>query len=404
MYLLRLLAITALACLFAGLSLPWVAPMPGYFVDVKVWAASGHIADTFTPLAYPLFLGSVYRLAGVPGCIVLQGVLQVGIAAVCFLFLRMLGVSPLWSMLGSLPVGLHPDLLSSVCKGWDVGLATFLFLLLVVLAFEVSRAGLPSLVWLSAGLGVVSGAAIFCRPNYAFLLPVVFVEFWKRRSSVPLGSLCRAIAISTGLGCATFALLGVASHGSVFFPRNGPYNLYAGHNPRTLSMLLTRLNAETSLVETYFEAHPGNDLTVLYDPQLGPYYVRQTILFAREHPGTELALIPAKLFTLFRPDTRNHALLSLDGIAKCITALPVFLVAGMLILARRGRTLQAYDMFLMAIEVAYILPFLITNSDPRFRIPLDVLLIVHFTSLLYRRLYPRPVGVEGTQELAAIRT
>jgi hypothetical protein len=102
-------------------------------------------------------------------------------------------------------------------------------------------------------------------------------------------------------------------------------------------------------------------------------------------------LIPVKLFTLFRPDIKVHPLFSPPGIIKGLLALPVFLVLAMLLLPGRV-PLQFEDHFLFCIEIAYVLPFLITNSDPRFRIPLDALLLLHFVSLLYRRLRPMPIA------------
>jgi hypothetical protein len=48
--------------------------------------------------------------------------------------------------------------------------------------------------------------------------------------------------------------------------------------------------------------------------------------------------------------------------------------------------LDAADRLLFSCEVLYILPFLLTHSDPRFRMPLDALLLVHFGSLSQRRL------------------
>ena len=44
--------------------------------------------------------------------------------------------------------------------------------------------------------------------------------------------------------------------------------------------------------------------------------------------------------------------------------------------------LDRFDRLLLIVYAAYILPFLLTNFDPRFRIPLDVLLLLHSIRLL----------------------
>ena len=392
-YLAWLLAITSVVCLCIGLSIGLTAPFPDYAVDTATWAASGHIANTFAPQAYPLFLGPAFRLAGNHGVIALQAVLQVAIAAVSFLLLLELGLPPIWSAFGSLPIAFHPDLLASVVKIWDVPLSTFLLLLLTLLCLCLHRRPRTTLPLLTVGIGVVFAADIFCRPNYAVLLPIIFFSFYRLRPALSIGAVCGYLAACIAVACSTFALLGVASHGSAFFPRNGPYNLYAGHNPHTINALLTQLNAESSIPAAYLESNPGASLPALYSPSLNHFYIHQSIRFAREHPGTELVLLPVKLLTLFRPDTKVHRLLSASGIIKGVLALPVFLVLAMLLLPQRiPLRFNFNDRFLFCIEAAYILPFLITNSDPRLRIPLDALLLLHFVSLLYRRLSPMPIA------------
>lgn len=382
-----LLATTALACLCIGLRIPLAAPFPNYAADTATWASSGHIVDTFTPLAYPLFLGPAYRLAGDHGIIVLQIALQIAIATLCFLILRRLGLSSRWSAIGSLPVALHPDLLVSVVKIWDVPLSTFLLLLLVYLCLRLHQQSTDRLSWVTVALSFALAAGLFCRPNYILLLPVIFFSFYGRRSSQSLRFIIGNFVASLVIACAVFALLGVAGHGKPFIPQNGPYNLYAGNNPHTLDALLTHLNAESSLTTSYLELHPDATDADLHSISLKHFYTHHAMRFALGHPGAELELVAVKFFTLFRPDTKVHRLVSVPGIMKGVLALPAVLVAVMLLLPGRP-PLQFDDWFLLSIELAYILPFLITNSDPRFRIPLDAVLLLHFVFLLHRRLHP----------------
>ncbi|HEX9198677.1 MAG TPA: hypothetical protein VF865_03905 [Acidobacteriaceae bacterium] len=47
--------------------------------------------------------------------------------------------------------------------------------------------------------------------------------------------------------------------------------------------------------------------------------------------------------------------------------------------------LSAVDWLLLAFAAAYVVPFLLTNSDPRLRTPLDALLLLFVVRLLSRR-------------------
>jgi hypothetical protein len=388
--LLLLLAVTALASLCIGFGVHLTTPFPNYAHDIAVWARSGRIADTFTPLGYPLFAGPAFRLAGNQGIIALQAVLQVAIAGVCFLILKELGLPSTWSAIGSLPVALHPDLLTSIVKIWDVPLSTFLLLLVVFLCLRVHHRSSARFLPIAIGIGVAMAAAVFCRPNYVVLFPIIFISFYSRRPSLSVRSLAVCLAVSAAVTCGVFALFGTAIHGRPFFPRNGSYNLYAGQNRHTMSALLHKLNAEDSIATDFLEKHPevsdpdSNADLHLYAASLAPYYNRQAISFAFQHPGAEFELVLAKLFTLFRPDTKVHSLRSPSGIAKAVLALPV--VFFLLALLLPGRPSFSFDdKLLVAVEVLYVLPFLITNSDPRFRIPLDAVLLLHAVSLVYRR-------------------
>jgi hypothetical protein len=97
-----------------------------------------------------------------------------------------------------------------------------------------------------------------------------------------------------------------------------------------------------------------------------------------------MRLLFVKLFTLFRPDTKTHSLFSAAGVIKSLLVLPaLFFLAALLLPGRQPLSFD--DKLLLVVELLYILPFLITNSDPRLRVPLDALLLLHLVSLLYRR-------------------
>jgi hypothetical protein len=359
-------------------------PMPGYRADTIEWATNGHIADTFTPLAYPLFAGLAYRIAGDHGILVLQVLLHVVLAGVCYLLLRELRLPVAWSAYGSLPVVLFPDLILSVSKLWDLTLSAVLLLLFVIVCLRIAHSTPSPSIALIATSGLLFAAAIFCRPNLILLLPIVLFLLLPRRTNLSAAGTAGRLTVFVVVAVVGFSLLGVESHGAVYFPSNGPYNLYAGHNPQTYAALLNHLNAEFSLAPDFYASHPGEPLPDFYSPEMGSTFTRRSIQFAIQHPGEELRLFVLKLLTFFRPDTKLHTLFSASGLIKSFLALPVILFLAALLLPGRP-PLSFDDRLLLVFEICYILPFLLTNSDPRFRTPLDALLLLHLVSLLYRR-------------------
>jgi hypothetical protein len=105
-------------------------------------------------------------------------------------------------------------------------------------------------------------------------------------------------------------------------------------------------------------------------------------------------LFGIKLFTFFRPDIRIHPQRFAFGLVKCFLALPVVFFLILLMLPGRS-PLDHVDRLLLIVYAAYILPFLLTNSDPRFRIPLDVLLLLHSARLLAFRATWRTSHADG---------
>lgn len=360
-------------------------PMPAYFTDIRLWASTGRIEDTFTPLAYPLFAAPAYRCMGTTGILILQALLYLAIVLLSITILTRLGLPRTWAMLGALPVILHPEVLLSIPKVWDVDLSVFLLLLVVLLILNIQASG-PGL-WNSLILGTAFGAGLFCRPNFALLAPVVLIVYGKQRASLRSApASLGALAITSAV---VFALLGILSHGSPFIPRNGPYNLYAGTNPYSAHALLDSLNAEPSILPSVLDADPAllpapATSEALYAPSLESFYKTQSLLFIKRHPFQEFDLIAIKLFTFFRPDTKVYTLRSTHGLLKAVLALPAPLFLILLLLPPRP-ALDHRDRLLLAIYLCYVVPFLLTNSDPRFRTPLDILLLLHIVRMIYLR-------------------
>ena len=363
------------------------------------WAQTGRISSNFLPVAYPLFSGIGYRIAGMHGIIVMQVILYLLIVLFSFMTLTSLRLPRVWAAIATLPIAMNPDLLLSIHKFWDVPLSIFFCVVLLLLFVQIQKNLRPSLILIT---GIAFGAAVFTRPNLEFLAAVAFLIIWRAPETIRMRLF--AFAGFATISIITFGLLGIAGHGRVFFPENGPYNLYVGNNAFSAGALLHNFNGEPSIYAavaadtglTEFMPSPCYSADVpprptLFNPcasTLQSFYTRQGLRFGAFHPIEEVKLVFLKLITLLRPDTRLHPLLTSQGLVKLVVSLPIFLAVFSFI---ANRHLRADDDWLFAIFVlCYTLPFLITNSDPRFRIPLDFVALLYIASIWSRRLVSRP--------------
>ena len=163
------------------------------------------------------------------------------------------------------------------------------------------------------------------------------------------------------------------------------------NNPFTERALLSSLNAEPSIYPSLLAAGFSQDVDP-YDPGLRPFYVQHALLYIRQDLLRAAKLMFLKLLTLLRPDTKIYPLNSLGGMVKLVLALaiPVWLLA---IVVSRDAAWRIEDWLFVVFGLSYTAPFLLTNSDPRFRIPLDVLVLTH---AIYRiaKYLPTPMAVD----------
>jgi hypothetical protein len=388
-FLAGLLGFSAILAIAVATRVPFSEPNHDAIRQAQEWVSSRRIAGTFAPIAYPLLIAPAYCAGGIHGVIALQVALQVALVATCFFFLLQLGISARAAAFGALPVALHPDLLLSITRSWDVALSTFLLVLFVLLFLRVQAE--KSKLNVSLIGGVVFATAVFARPNY-LLAALTLLYALSSGEKTPKEKVTRdgilALIVFAISGFLTYSFLGIVGHDAIFFPQNGPYNLFAGNNPYSAHTFFTDFNGEPSINPAYRAGHPELSPSApspnYHDHTLNNYYLSSSIQFALRHPTAEVKLFGIKLFTFFRPDIRSHSLSFTVSVVKCFLALPV--VFFLILLALAGRVpLDRVDRLLLLIYAAYILPFLLTNSDPRFRIPFDVLLLLHSVRLLVFR-------------------
>ncbi len=351
--------------------MPFTHPETGFWINLQAYLATGHVTSTFLPGGYPQLAGLFFAKAGPSGVVGLQALLYCAVAAVLYLTLRETTGKPVAAALAAFVLSVDPDLLASIPKLWDTEISVLFVSGLAYLCLRL-RDRERWTPWL---LGATWGLSLSVRPNLALMaLPIAYavaVFSNPHRARVAATVLVLAVAV--------LAATNTVVHGSFYLPQNGPYNFFAGANPYTVRALLDHFNAEPSLPQAM--ADHGIFVTDWYTLAYNADYTRFALQFLAAHPLEWLWIGVVKLFTLLRPDTKAHALLSAFGLSKLLTALatPVWLVV--LLTVRR---FESIDRLMLIAIGAYILPFLLTDADPRFRVPLDVLVLTHAAMLLLR--------------------
>ena len=369
--LLFLLAGTVAGVLIA---VPFSWPMGGFWIDAQEFASSGHISSSFTPCGYPGLLGLGVRIGGIPAVVTIQVLLYAGIIAAIYRILRLLALDRIPALIAASLLGFHPELVISIKKVWDTNItAVFLMLLCAILLAVLQRGLTPTRALLA---GVVWGLSINVRPNFpALILPIAFAFWFAPVDGNQIRTRLTGATLTLSAAALAVIIVSVLVHGGLYVPQNGPYNFYAGDNAFTQRALLDSLNAEPSIYPSLLAEGLSPNVNV-YDPGLRSYYVQHALLYVRRNPFQAFKLLMLKLGTLLRPDTKIHPLASLGGAVKVLLALaaPLWLTV---LVASRHKTWGLADWLFLMFVTAYVLPFLLTNSDPRFRVPLDVLVLTH---------------------------
>ena len=406
-YLLVLILVVGTLARLTVMRMPVTYPEGDFVMNVMDVVHTGHVASTFTPDTYPYLAGLAYRSGGLHGFLLLQAALYLLLAGIVLWLVRSLSdADPVAAglprpgrpaiLLCALAICLDPDLLSAIPKVWDTGLTCLVFTAFAALCVAVSRRSSPALL---CALATVWGVGISVRPNFALLLLPVIYSLSMRPAPgqpIPQGRRWTSLLLTgtaiAAWGLAIALLINRLAHGSFYLPQNGPYNLFAGANPFTQASLLRIFNAEDSIrpalaaLGIHLGAQTGAT-DPAYSLALRSTYTHQALLFIARHPLEWLWLGVVKLMTLLRPDTKAHAMFTIGWGIKVLTSLCVPL---WLITLAAVRRLEPVDKLMLMLAAAYILPFLLTNADPRFRPALDVLVLAHAAGLLVRRLATRP--------------
>ena len=368
------LALLALPALAASVWFAFVRPiepiMPSYLELAEI-LRRGEATRGFEPLGYPAliagWLGSVERTLRVVHALCLWGVW----AIVAWLVLRMAAQDRdgsrhglpwwLWGWIAFwlATIFLNPYFLIGLARVSDSAVNVLLIGAVFACALAAREARLRD--WALAGVAL--GLFILVRPNSITLIVALAVIAWLARTpwSRPIATAITTLAVFVAL---SWTLTGTP----LFWPKNGGYNLFAGNNPFAYAELVGNHNAEYSLDKGLRWCGVEGDRYTVPDDA----YLRCTIRFVAEKPGEFVRLIAYKTYTmLFRPNLRL-ADTPLKIVVQFAILLPTSLWWALFIVSHRFRvSLPGISGVLFV--VFYAAPFALTNADPRFRIPLDVI-------------------------------
>ncbi len=219
-------------------------------------------------------------------------------------------------------------------------------------------------------LGALVAALAFVRPNAVSLLPVVGVAAWLAPRSVPR-RLAVPVTVSAVAALVMYSTLTWVVVGApLFWPGNGPYNLFAGNNPASHAALVVDYNAEPSLPEGLAWCGVGQPIARVTPAQ----FLSCTRKFVTGSPVHAMQVTTFKIYNLLWRPNLGLAESRFEAAVQYAMVLPslLWVLASAAVFARLGRVM---DPIATAFVVAFVLPFALTNSDPRFRLPLDAVLV-----------------------------
>lgn len=369
-----LLALAATALVLGAIAVmmrPLEATMPVY-LDLSAALREGPVGESFEPLGYP-WLISLMPTRSLAVAVKLlhlacfSGLVMMVLAEAKRHLRRAVGwAQPVIVLLAAAAL-LNPYGLANLTRVNDNGVNTALVLLLYLVARHHAHPGRE--VATSLGGGALLGALMFIRPNLVSLLPILAVR--------PLASGRVAASVAAcvaGLMLAYGSASMVATGRPGFWPSNGPYNLLAGNNPSAMASLVRDYNAESSLVPAMSwcgHAEPARQSS-------SSALLQCARRFLVESPVQAMSVTAYKFFNLMlRPNLR----LADSPVEQALQWAMIILPAAWwgITLVSSWSAGRIVDPYTLNFVLLFALPFVVTNSDPRFRLPLDA---IYATSLM----------------------
>ncbi|HYA17096.1 MAG TPA: hypothetical protein VEF06_06505 [Bryobacteraceae bacterium] len=372
------LAAAILLALAAGSVLHFSAPVaPARLQVLNDVVAGRSVAYTPYPIGYIELAGHALRWNAKHGLTAIQGLLYILTVLLAFAVLRDLGAPGRWPLIGALAVAIYPNLLLTIARFQDTCISGFFMMAFVWLVVRLKRDGLTASSAATAGL--LFGAMLLVRPNVLTIAPIaLWAAFYGRKIDA------RQIALVAGsavLALGVLAAVLIPAKGSllIFDPYYAADAFANGNHQHALEGTLRDYNGEMTMPRSFQELGlPLKGLDVR-DDGLAAEYRSVAWRFIREHPGQYVLLELVKIVNIFRPDYRNAERSAIPRfIALPVqTAIAAIFFVWCFLRWRSGRKFHLNEGFyVVPLLVLYFGPFVIAASDPRYRFPIDALLIV----------------------------
>jgi hypothetical protein len=362
----------------AAAIVPFSMPTPIYWQSALELIGGRPITDHHN-VGYTLFIVLPLWAAGVRGVIVAQWLLYVVVVGLCWRLLARSNVAARFSLLGVLAISLHPYVWAGIKRIVDSNLAVFLLLTLIAVVSRPMR-GRP-FAWLWQG--VLFGASLLVRPNFMFLAPLFFLvprfkARWPTKSALAYAACVCMVGVFVA-GGVNRAILG---RFQLVDPYYSAYGLHNGNNPYSKKHFLHYLTGEYSTAEALEADHI--DLAPLDKAERTRILLELSSSFILSHPLEYAELVFIRTGVFFAPDfrrTTTHGSLFTPFfyVAQVVMALPV--LAWLFLQFRTRRTDVFKGLAAPVVAAFYVLPFSLLYADPRYRLPLDILLILDCTVL-----------------------
>lgn len=391
------LAFEALAAYMLGHGKPLDHAFLQFELGIQQILATHHIQSTFLPIGYAALIGYIQLLGTTiaparPEVLVfpLQIAILLGILALARAILKRY-TSAAYATAAALVISLNPALLYNANRITD---ANVTFLLLLALLFTLLRLRQSNDAWNACFFGLVLACSVAVRPNLVLMLPLLL---WAGRGSrLPRAGFLVLSACGTAL--LLYAAVTTVVHRRPFYPENGPYNFFAGYNPRTESALLRVGNGEQSIVQAMNDLgqHPTLDwgrqsdqpgVDDIRDERYIPLYKSESRSFLRQHVLSVPKLIAVKFWTFMLPLEANvdHSSVIFHRFRTAIKFLTLLGMAvwAIFLLLSAARNLHLGNPPVIWMAILYLLPFILINADPRFRTALEGILFLDLARMVY---------------------
>jgi 4-amino-4-deoxy-L-arabinose transferase-like glycosyltransferase len=359
--------------------------------------APGGGPTAYRPPLYPLFLGAVYRIAGVnfTSARLAQAVLgTITVALIGAVAFRLWGARV--SMVALLLAAVYPPLITSTAVLLSEGLGVLFEMAAVAAILEYRRSHGPA--WLIAA-GAAVGAATLTRPNYLVLLLPLAMLAWSSTSKRRRVLAAVAVAVTTVLVIAPWTTRNIlVMHRDVVLTTQTGYLLAGTYNDAA--------RRDSTFPATWRSPAQVGETAALYldrslkEADMDRVQTQAALRYLGSHPtypvevafwntayvlGFNLDLI--KLNTMGELGLGHSTALVTAGLLYVVEVLAV---AGAFTLrARQGH------LWFWAIPVVMLATTILVQGAPRFRLPVDPFLLA-LASLavvtLADRLVPMPDG------------